>query len=116
MNRIATFSVIAALSAVSFGEISHAASVEMNWPAHIDQTVRTFRGDNFRVVDLDTLKRQSDTRVRMEEATANQRAALLAAIEANKPLAAKLRAQNVETTNIAGAEQAADGGLTIDVR
>lgn len=38
------------------------------------------------------------------------------AVKANKSLAKKLKAQNVEMDNIGGAEQATDGGLTIYVR
>ncbi|WP_268906766.1 hypothetical protein [Ensifer adhaerens] len=33
MNRIAKLSVIAALSALSFGGVSFAAGTAMNWPA-----------------------------------------------------------------------------------
>ncbi|APG84045.1 hypothetical protein [Sinorhizobium americanum] len=116
MNRIATFSVIAALSTLSFGGITYATDAKMNWPSHIDQSVRAFKGDNVRIVDVDTLKEENQTRMWIDEASAEQRAALLAAVEANKPLATKLKAQNVEMNNIAGAEEAADGGLTIYVR
>ncbi len=116
MNRLATFSVIAALSTLSFGGITYATYAKMNWPSHIDQSVRDFKGDNVTIVDLGTLKRESQTRIWIDEATAQQRAALLAAVEANKPLAAKLKAQKVEMNNIAGAEEAADGGLTIYIR
>ncbi|MEI2301543.1 hypothetical protein [Ensifer sp. MJa1] len=116
MNRIAKLSVIAALSALSFGGVSHAASPEMSWPAHIDQTVRNFKGNNFTIVNLDTLKETSQTRTSIDEATPQQISALHAAVTANKPLAAALKAQNVEMNNIAGAEQAADGGLTFYLR
>ncbi|ASY55909.1 hypothetical protein [Sinorhizobium sp. CCBAU 05631] len=116
MNRFATFSVIAALSTLSFGGITYATDAKMNWPSHIDQSVRAFKGDNVRIVDVDTLKEENQTRMWIDEASAEQRAALLAAVEANKPLATKLKAQNVEMNNIAGAEEAADGGLTIYVR
>ena len=116
MNRIAKISVIATLSALAFGGISQAANVEMNWPNQIDQTVRTFKGDNFRIADVDTLSRMDQARIRIDEATPAQRAALQAAVEANKPLVAALKARNVELNNVAGAEQAADGGLTIYLR
>ncbi|MGF6172112.1 hypothetical protein [Ensifer sp. 4252] len=43
MNRIAKLSVIAALSALTFGGVSHAAGTEMNWPTQIDRTVRDLR-------------------------------------------------------------------------
>ncbi|WP_104665756.1 hypothetical protein [Ensifer adhaerens] len=116
MNRIAKLSVIAALSALSFGGVSHAASAAMNWPAEIDHTVRDFKGDHFTVVDVDTLKESSQTRMWIDEATPQQLSSLHAAVNANKPLAAKLKAQNVEMNNIAGAEQAADGSLTFYLR
>lgn len=116
MNRIAKLSVIAALSALTFGGVSHAAGTEMNWPAQIDRTVRDFKGDNFNVVNVDTLKETSQTRTWINEATPQQLSALHAAVGANKPLAAKLRSENVEMNNIAGAEQAADGSLTFYLR
>lgn len=116
MNRIAKTTVIAALSALAFAGISRAAGVEMNWPTQIEQTLRTFKGDNFNIVNVDTLNRQSQTRTWIDEATPQQLAALKSAVEANKPLAAKLKAHDVELNNIAGAEQAADGGLTIYLR
>ncbi|WP_325053392.1 hypothetical protein [Sinorhizobium meliloti] len=95
MNSIAKISVIATLSALTFAGISQAASVEMNWPDRIDQTVRTFKGDNFRVVDVDTLSRQNQTRMRVDKATPGQRAALQAAVEANRPLLASLRTDDL---------------------
>jgi hypothetical protein len=116
MNRIAKLSVIAALSALSFGGVSYAASTAMNWPADIDRTVRDFKGDHFTVVDVDSLKESSQTRMMVTEATPQQLSSLHAAVEGNKPLAAKLKAQNVEMNNIAGAEQAADGSLTFYLR
>jgi len=116
MNRIAKVTVIATLFALTFGGVSYAASAEMNWPAQIDQTVRTFKGDNFKVIDVDTLSRASEVRSRISEEGPQQIAALQSAVEADKPLAAKLKAQKVEMDNIAGASQAADGGLTIYVR
>ncbi len=116
MNRIAKLSVIAALSALSFGGVSYAASAAMNWPAEIDHTVRDFKGDHFTVVDVDTLKESNQTRLWIDEATPQQLSSLHSAVIANKPLAAKLKAQNIEMNNIAGAEQAADGSLTLYVR
>ncbi len=115
MNRIATFSVIAAISALSFGGLALAQGA-MNWPSEIEQTVRDFKGDKVTVVDISTLAEQNQTRMWVEHATPEQRAALLAAIDANKPLAEMLKAQNVEMDNIGGAEEATDGSLTIYVR
>ncbi|KQX51280.1 MULTISPECIES: hypothetical protein [unclassified Ensifer] len=116
MNRIATFSMLASLSALSFVGIAHGQGAEMNWPKEIEQTVRSYSGDKINVVDVSTLSEQDKTRMWVEHATPEQRAALLEAVKANKPLAEKLEAQKVEMDNIGGAEQAADGGLTIYVR
>ncbi|ASY62326.1 hypothetical protein SJ05684_c08630 [Sinorhizobium sojae CCBAU 05684] len=116
MNRIARATVIGALSALTFGGIAQAASVEMNWPKQIEQTVRGFKGNKLRIVNVDTLSRQDQTRSWIDEATPQQRAALHSAVQSNKPLVAKLKAHDVELNNIAGAEQAADGGLTIYLR
>ncbi|MCO6426289.1 hypothetical protein HR059_31385 (plasmid) [Sinorhizobium meliloti WSM1022] len=116
MNRIATFSMIASLSALSFAGIANGQGAEMNWPKEIEQTVRSYSGDKINVVDVSTLSEQDQTRMWVDKATPEQRAALHEAVEANKSLAEKLKAQNVEMNNIGGAEQAADGGLTIYVR
>ncbi|MDK1489124.1 hypothetical protein QN219_03470 [Sinorhizobium sp. 7-81] len=116
MNRFAKISVIATLSALSFGGISHAAGVEMNWPSEIDQTVRNFKGDNFSIVDVDTLNRMNAIRARIDAETPQQLQALHAAVSANRALAAKLKARDVEMNNIAGAAQATDGSLTLYVR
>lgn len=115
MKRIATFSVIVALSALSYGGIAY-AQAEMNWPANIEKSVSEFKGDKVSVVQISTLAEQNQTRLWVENATPEQRKALLTAIEANKPLVEQLKAQNVEIENIGGAEQATDGGLTIYVR
>lgn len=116
MNRIATFSIIATLSALSFGGIAWGQGAAMNWPKEIEKTVGGYSGDNISVVDISTLSEQNQTRLWVEQATPEQRAALVAAIEANKPLLEKLQAQNVEIANIGGAEQATDGSLIIYVR
>ncbi|NRP20362.1 hypothetical protein LPJGGPFB_03621 [Ensifer adhaerens] len=113
MNRIAKLSLIAALSAMTFGGISYAASTTMNWPAEIEQTVHSFKGDNFTVVNIDTLDKLSETRTWIDQATPAQLAALHKAVDGNKDLVAKLKTQNVELNNIVGAEQAADGSLTL---
>ncbi|QFI65728.1 hypothetical protein [Sinorhizobium alkalisoli] len=88
----------------------------MNWPKQIEQTVRGFKGNNLRIVNVDTLSRQDQTRSWIDEATPQQRVALQSAVEANRPLVAELKAHDVELNNIAAAEQAADGGLTIYLR
>ncbi|WP_112995989.1 hypothetical protein [Rhizobiales bacterium] len=116
MNRIATFSMLACLSALSFTGIVYGQGAAMDWPKEIEQTVRSYSGDKINVVDVSTLAEQNQTRMWVEHATPEQRAALLEAVKANKSLAEKLKAQNVEMDNIGGAEQATDGGLTIYVR
>lgn len=75
-----------------------------------------FKGDKVSVVQIRTLAEQNRTRLWVENATPEQRKALLTAIEANKPLVEQLKVQNVEIENIGGAEQATDGGLTVYVR
>jgi hypothetical protein len=116
MNRIATLSAIAALSALSFGGISYAESTDMNWPTEIEHTLRDFKGAKFDVVNVDTLNKMSETHTWIDQATPEQVRSLQSSIEANKPFAEKLKAQNVELNNIVGAEQAADGSLTIYTR
>lgn len=116
MNRIARMSVIAAFSALSFGGISYAESTAMNWPAEIEHTVRDFKGAKFDVINVDTLNKMSETHTWIDQATPEQVRALQSSIEANKPFAEKLKARNVELNNIVGAEQAADGSLTIYMR
>lgn len=116
MKRIATFSMIACLSALSFTATVHGQSAAMEWPKEIEQTVRSYNGDKISIVDVSTLAEQNQTRMWVEHATPEQRAALLEAVKENKALAEKLKAQNVEMDNIGGAEQATDGGLTIYVR
>ncbi|MCA1403206.1 hypothetical protein I6F26_01155 [Ensifer sp. IC3342] len=101
---------------MSFGGIFYAAGVEMNWPNQIDRTVRNFKGDNFGIVDVDTLSRMNEIRARIDTETPQQLAALHAAVDAKGALAAKLRARDIEMNNIAGASQAADGSLTLYVR
>lgn len=116
MNRIAKLSVIAAFTSLTFAGVPYAQDAKMNWPAEIEQTVRDFKGENVTVVNVDTLSEQNQTRLWIDHGTAEQRAALQAAVNANPDLAAKLKAQNVEMGNIAGAERSADGSLTIYMR
>jgi hypothetical protein len=116
MNRIATMSAIAAFSVLSFSGISYAESTNMNWPAEIDHTVRDFKGTKFDVIDVDTLNKMSETHTWIDQATPEQVKSLQSSIEANKPFAEKLKAQKVELNNVIGAEQAADGSLTIYTR
>ncbi|OCP16467.1 MULTISPECIES: hypothetical protein [unclassified Ensifer] len=116
MNRISKLSIIAAFSSLTFVGIPSAQDAKMNWPAEIEQTVRDFKGENVTIVNVDTLSEQNQTRMWIDHGTAEQRAALQAAVNANSELAAKLKGQNVEMDNIAGAEQSADGSLTIYMR
>lgn len=116
MNRIAKLSVIAALSSLAFAAIPHAQDAKMEWPAEIEQTVRDFKGDKFTVVDVSTLSEQDQTRLWVERATPEQRAALQAAVNGNAELAAQLKAKNIEMGNIGGAQQGADGSLTFYMR
>lgn len=116
MNRIAKISALAAFCALSFGGISQAANGAMNWPTEIDSSVRSFKGGNFDVVNIASLNKMSETHTWIDQATPDQVAALQSAVDANRPLAEKLKAENVEINNIIGAEQAADGSLTFYIR
>lgn len=116
INRIAKLSIIAAFSSLAFAAIPHAQDAKMEWPAEIEKTVQEFKGDNFTIVDVGTLSEQDQTRMWIEHATPEQRAALQAAVNSNAGLAAALKAKNVEMGNIAGAVQSANGSLTLYVR
>ena len=101
MNRIATFSMLACLSALSFTGIVYGQGAAMDWPKEIEQTVRSYSGDKINVVDVSTLAEQNQTRMWVEHATPEQRAALLEAVKANKSLAEKLRRRTSRWTTLA---------------
>ncbi|MDP9812604.1 hypothetical protein J2W42_005474 [Rhizobium tibeticum] len=118
MNRVSALSLIAAMTIASFLSLSGAygQGAAMNWPKDIEQTVTSFSGNKINIIYLNAAAEQNQAQTWVQLATPQQRAGLVAAVKANQALMQKLSAQNVEVENIAGAEVAADGGLTIYVK
>lgn len=120
MNRFATILSASALSAIAFGAESFAAmpTEAGNSDKKIEHTIKTMAPAGFDVVRLDALKTHDAAHERFAAVSATSQEALIvqASVIANRPLAQKLQAQKVELTNIVGAEQAADGGVTFYVR
>jgi hypothetical protein len=120
MNRFATILSASALSAIAFGAESFAAmpaSAQMP-DTKIETTIQKMSPNAFDVVRLDSLNPTDSAYERFGATSSTSPEARLvqAAIIANRPLAQKLEGQKVELTNIVGAEQAADGGVTFYVR
>jgi len=120
MNRFATILSATALSAVAFGAESYAAmpSAAGMPDSKIESTIQTMSSSNFNVVRIDSLKTHDTAHERFSGISPSSQEARLvqASVIANRALAQKLEAQRVELTNIVGAEQAADGGVTFYVR
>jgi hypothetical protein len=119
MNRFATIFSASALSAIAFGAESYAA---MPHPVagseqQIDKTITKLSPSNYNVVVIDQL-RDDHTATPFANVTPTSRQARLvqASVIANPTLSRKLQADHVELTNIVGAEEAADGGVTFYVR
>lgn len=113
MNPIAKFSAIIALTALPLAGVAQAASVTENWPKQIDQTVTNYKKDKVNIVNVDTL---DETQSWIEDQSAEEQASFRKALESNPKLAKELHARNVETRNVVGAEEAADGSLTLYIR
>ena len=120
MNRFATVLSASALSAIAFGAESYAAmpSAAGMSGSRIESTIQTMSSKDFNVVRLDSLKTHDTARERFASVspTSQEARQVQAAVIANRPLAQKLEGQRVELTNIVGAEQAADGGVTFYLR
>jgi hypothetical protein len=120
MNRFATILSATALSVVAFGAESYAAmpSAAAMPGSSIESTIQTMSPTEFNVIQLDSLKTHDPAHERFGAVSPTSEEARLvqAAVIANRPLAQKLEGQNVELTNIVGAEQAANGGVTFYVR
>lgn len=120
MNRFATILSASALSAVAFGAESYAAMPAAGAmpDSKIESTIQTMSPKGFTVVRMDSLKTHDAANERFGKlAPTSQEARLVqASVIANRPLARTLEAQHVELTNIVGAEQAADGGVTFYIR
>ena len=120
MNRFATIFSASALSAIAFGAESYAAMPAAGAmpDSKIESAIQTMSPMDFNVVRIDSLKTHDPANERFGSlAPTSQEARLVqASVIANRPLAQKLEAQAVELTNIVGAEQAADGGVTFYIR
>lgn len=120
MNRFATILSATALSAVAFGAESYAAmpSAAAMPDSKIESTIQTMSPTDFNVVRIDSLKTHDAAHERFGAVSPSSQEARLvqAAVIANRSLAQKLEGQKIELTNIVGAEQAADGGVTFYVR
>ncbi|MDH4415428.1 MAG: hypothetical protein QE484_19140 [Rhizobium sp.] len=120
MNRFATVLSASALSAIAFGAESYAAmpSAAGMPDSKIETTIQTMSPTDFNVIRLDALKTHDPASERYGGISPTSQEARLvqAAVIANRSLAQKLEGQKVELTNIVGAEQAADGGVTFYVR
>ncbi|ODS56592.1 MAG: hypothetical protein ABS40_07195 [Agrobacterium sp. SCN 61-19] len=120
MNRFATILSATALSAVAFGAESYAAmpSAAAAPDSRIESTIQTMSAKDFNVIRLDSLKTHDTARERFASVSPTSQEArhVQAAVIANRSLAQKLEGQKVELTNIVGAEQAAEGGVTFYVR
>jgi hypothetical protein len=120
MNRFATILSATALSAVAFGAESYAAMpAAAGMPdSKIESTIQTMSAKDFNVVRIDSLKTHDAAHERFGGISPTSQEARLvqASVIANRPLARQLEAQRVELTNIVGAEQAADGGVTFYIR
>lgn len=120
MNRFATVLSASALSAIAFGAESFAAmpSAAGMPDSSIETTIQTMSPKDFNVIRLDSLKTHDTAHERFAGVapTSPEARQLQAAVIANRSLAQKLEGEKVELTNIVGAEQAADGGMTFYVR
>lgn len=120
MNRFATILSASALSAIAFGAEGYAAMPAAGGmpDSKIESTIQALSPTDFNVIRLDALKRHDAAHERFAAVSATSEEARLvqASVIANRPLAQKLQAQNVELTNIVGAEKAADGDVTFYLR
>ncbi|EJC78755.1 hypothetical protein Rleg4DRAFT_0324 [Rhizobium leguminosarum bv. trifolii WSM2297] len=119
MNRVVTISIAAALSSLAFAGVSRAESLGMNSAQGIEQTLRTFHGNDFNVEQVHNWRNLDDenTGPRSAPERSGQTVhAIQASIDANRSLAHRLNNQGVDVRTIVNAEQAADGSLTFYVR
>ncbi len=120
MNRFAAIFSATALSAIAFGAESYAAMPAASGApeSKIESTIQTLPASDFDVVRIDSLRTHDAAHERFAAVSQSSPEArqLQASVIANHSLAQKLQAQNVELTNIVGAERAADGSVTFYVR
>lgn len=120
MNRFASFLSASAMTALAFGVGSSAAFATSTpaAPQAIEQTLASVKAEKFIVVELQSLQKDDPVLARFDKLTQESPEArkLQAAIITNKPLLQALQKEQVEVTNIVGAEAAADGGITLYLR
>ncbi|RUM21183.1 hypothetical protein EFQ99_27215 [Rhizobium vallis] len=119
MNRVVTITLAAALSSLAFAGVSRAESLGMNSAQGIEQTLRTFQGNDFNVEQVYNWRNLDDETTGPRSAPQRSGEAvrgIQASIDANKSLAHRLNNEGVDIRNIVNAEQAADGSMTFYVR
>ena len=119
MNRIVTVTLAAALSSMAFAGVSRAEGLGMNTAQGIEQTLRTFHGNDFNVEQVHNWRNLDDEATGPRSAPERSGQAvrgIQASIDANRSLAHRLNNEGVDVRNIVNAEQAADGSLTFYVR
>ncbi|OWV76327.1 hypothetical protein ATY77_05200 [Rhizobium sp. R634] len=119
MNRIVTVTLAAALSSLAFAGVSRAESLGMNTDRGIEQTLRSFQGNDFNVEQVHNWRNLDDEWTGPHSAPERSGQAvrdIQASIDANRSLAHRLNNEGVDVRNIVNAEQAADGSLTFYVR
>ncbi|MBY5362636.1 hypothetical protein HFO97_22355 [Rhizobium leguminosarum] len=119
MNRVVTITIAAALSSLAFAGVSRAESLGMNTAQGIEQTLRTFHGNDFNVEQVHNWRNRDDEMTGPRSAPGRSSQAvhgIQASIDANRSLAHRLNNEGVDVRNIVNAEQAADGSLTFYVR
>ncbi|MBA5803398.1 MULTISPECIES: hypothetical protein [Rhizobium] len=119
MHRVLAITVAAALSSIAFAGVSQAGSLGMNTAQGIEQTLRTFHGNDFNVEQVYNWRNRDDETTGPRSAPERSGQAvhgIQASIDANRSLAHRLNNKGVDVRNIVNAEQAADGSLTFYVR
>lgn len=119
MNRITKVALAAAFSSLAFAGVSRAQSLGMNTTPGIEQTLRTFRGNDFNVKpihDWSNLDGYMTAPATAPERSMQAIRGIQASIDANRPLVRQLNQQGVNVRNVVNAEQAADGSLTFYTR
>ncbi|AHF83383.1 hypothetical protein RLEG3_16810 [Rhizobium leguminosarum bv. trifolii WSM1689] len=119
MHRVLTITLAAALSSVAFAGVSRAESLGMNTAQGIEQTLKTFQGNDFNVQEVYNWHNFDDETTGPHSAPQRSGQAIRgiqASIDANRSLAHRLNNEGVDVRNIVNAEQAADGSMTFYVR
>ncbi|MBB3446416.1 MULTISPECIES: hypothetical protein [unclassified Rhizobium] len=119
MNRVAKIAIAAAFSSLAFAGVSRAESLGMNTAAGIEQTLRSFHGNDFNVEPVYNWHHLDDEMTGPRSAPQRSQSAvhaIQASIDANKSLAHQLNNDGVNIRNVVNAEQAADGSITFYVR